>query len=168
MAQLLAGIGRLAQTKATIRWFLPLSLWTVILFALILMGWWSTWEFRGIEWTFPKYVYMVVSPILLFFSCTLILPEQLRERRVDLEEHFFTIRRVFLPCSFLATLAAVTDGTVLEAEPFWFPGRIGHVAVLGTILAGLFTEKRWLQTLFATAVVFALGYIVVTRLWLPR
>ena len=168
VTQLFSGIGRLAQTRATIRWFLPHTLWVMILFVDILMSWWATWEFRGIEWTFPKFVYMAVAPTLIFFSCVLIFPGRPDVQRVDLEEHFFTVRQVFLPCYFLAVLAAVTDGSVLEGEPLWFPGRIGHIALLGTVLGGLFTEKRWLQSLFAAAVMLALAYIAVSRLWLPR
>ena len=167
IAQLLAGVGRLAQTKATIHWFLPHTIWTIAVFASILMAWWSTWEFRAIDWTFPKYIYMVIGPTLLFFSCSLIIPGHLDEQRVDLEEHFFTVRRVFLPCYFLAALAAVIDGTVLVGEPLWFPGRIAHVALLATVLAGLFTVRKSLQTLFATAVILAIAYIAIARLWFP-
>ena len=168
VAQILSGIGRLAQTEATIRWFLPHTLWMVILFLNIFMAWWSSWEFRGLEWTFPKYAYIVIGPTLLFFACSLIVPQRAEKQQVDLEAHFFKIRRPFLWSIFLASLAAVADGTVLEDEPLWFPGRIGHVALLGTVLGGLFTENRRLQTLLAVAVMLALAYIVVTRLWLPR
>ena len=37
IAQILSGIGRLAQTEATIRLFLPHTLWVVILFVCILI-----------------------------------------------------------------------------------------------------------------------------------
>ena len=137
------------------------------LFLHIFLAWWDGWEFRGIDWTFSKYAYMVVTPTLMFFSCGLIIPQPIDEQRVNLEAHFFKVRRLFLSSYFLAFMAAVVDGSVLDDEPLWFPGRIVHVALLGIVVGGLLTTNRWWQTLFAAVVMMALTYIAVFRMWLP-
>ena len=74
IAQILEGLSRLTQSSATIRSFLPHSIWVLNLFVFIFLVWWATWEFRDIEWSFPKYVYMLIAPTALFFTCSLLLP----------------------------------------------------------------------------------------------
>jgi len=168
LAQILSGVSRLAQTGATIRWYLPHVLWIAILFVWIALVWWSVWEFRSIDWTFPSYLYMLIAPTLVFFTCSLLVPQELGKRELDLEAHFLRIRRPFLGSFAFATFVAVIDGSVLADEPFWFPTRVGHIALIVSVLVGLYTENRLVQNIVAAIVMIALAYIMITRLWNPR
>ena len=167
LAQILLGVGRLAQTEATIRLSLPHMLWVVILFLTILTTWWAGWEFRAVEWVFPKYVYMLITPVFVFFSASLIIPQRTDVKEVDLDRHFLKIRRLVLSSFFIAMLAQFADGPVLANEPLWFPGRIVQAAVLGTVLLGAFTTKRRLQELSSIVVFLFFVYITLTRFWNP-
>ena len=167
-AQILSGVSRFAQTDARILWYLPHTIWIANLFVWISLVWWSVWEFRSIEWTFPSYIYMLIAPTLVFFTCSLLIPKELKKKEVDLESHFLRIRRPFLGSFAAATLVAVLDGSVLADEPLWFPTRIGHIALIVSVLAGLCSENKLVQKTIATIVMIALLYIMVTRLWNPR
>ena len=79
VAQILSGVSRLAQTDVPIRWYLPHSLWTFTLFVWIFLVWWSAWEFRDLNWTFPLYLYMALAPTLIFFACSLLIPQTIRD-----------------------------------------------------------------------------------------
>lgn len=168
LAQILSGVSRLAQTDATIRWYLPHVLWIAILFVWVALVWWSVWEFRFLDWTFPRYLYMLISPTLVFFTCSLLVPQELGKRELDFESHFFRIRKPFLGSFAFATFVAVIDGSVLADEPFWFPTRAGHVALIVSVLVGLYTENKFVQNAVAAMVMIALVYIAITRLWNPR
>ena len=168
LAQILSGVSRLAQTDAIIRWYLPHTLWIAILFVWVALVWWSVWEFRLIDWTFPSYLYMLIAPTLVFFTCSLLIPQELGKKKLDLEVHFLHIRRPFLGSFALATFVAVVDGSVLADEPFWFPTRVGHVALIVSVLVGLYTENKLVQNTVAAIVMIALVYIMITRLWNPR
>jgi hypothetical protein len=168
LAQILSGVSRLAQTSATIRWYFPHTLWIAILFVWVALVWWSVWEFRLLDWTFPRYLYMLIAPTLVFFTCSLLVPQDLGKREFDLEAHFFRVRRPFLGSFAFATFVAVIDGSVLADEPFWFPTRVGHVALIVSVLVGLYTENKFVQNTVAAIVMIALAYITVTRLWSPR
>jgi hypothetical protein len=168
VAQILSGVSRLVQTNATIRWYLPHAIWTGTLFVYIFLVWWSAWEFRELDWQFPEYLFMVIAPTLLYLTCSLLIPQHLDERSVDLEAHFYKVRRPLLWSFLLATVAAVSDGNVLAGEPIWFDGREGHIAVLLSTIAGLSVANRKAQTAIAVAVASALMYVMVTRLWNPR
>ena len=168
LAQILSGVSRLAQTDANVRWYPPHTLWTAVLFIWIALVWWSVWEFRSVDWTFPTYLYMLIAPTLVFFTCSLLVPQRLGEQDLDLEAHFIRIRKPFLGSFAFATFVAVIDGSVLGDEPVWFPTRIGHVALIASVLVGLSTDRKSVQNIVAAIVMVALIYIMITRLWNPR
>jgi hypothetical protein len=168
VANILSGVSRLAQSDARIQWFLPHTIWMFTVFVYIFLVWWGTWEFRGIEWKFPSYLFMAIMPTLVYLACSLLVPQRLNGSQIDLETHYFRIRKPFFWSFLVATILAVTDGSILDDEPLWFPGRIGHVIFLTGIFAGLLTDnKRW-HVAISVLALLALGYIAVSRLWNPR
>jgi hypothetical protein len=167
MAQVLTGVGRLAQTEATIRWYLPHTVWMLILFLSILVMWWAGWEFRAVVWIFPKYLFMLISPVSLFFATALIIPQRIAEHEVNLEKHFMKIRRPVIWSFFAALISQFIDGPVLASEPLWFPGRVIQIVVLCVVLGGAFTVKRQLQTALSFGVLLFFLYVILTRFWVP-
>ncbi|NIS88553.1 MAG: hypothetical protein GTN98_00450 [Woeseiaceae bacterium] len=168
VAQILAGVSRIAQSTSTIKLFPPHTIWVLNLFVFIFLIWWASWEFRAVQWTFPQYAYMLVAPTLLFFACSLLVPTELAGAEVRMEEHFFRIRRPLFVSYFLAALAASVDGNLLADEALWHEGRYGHVTLLAAAAWGYFTAGRRAHYLIALASLLAIAFIVVTRFWLPR
>ena len=111
---------------------------------------------------------MLIAPTLLFFACSLLVPQSLGEDEIDLEAHFFRIRRPLLWSFFLASGAVVIDGNILADEAIWHPGRIGHALVVGAPLWGICTASKRSYNAIAIIVLLALGWTVVTRFWIPR
>jgi len=167
MAQVLSGVGRLAQTEATIRRFFPHSLWVVVLFISILMFWWAGWEFRSVEWAFPKYVYTMITPICMFYSSTLIVPARTDIEDVNLERHFSKVRKPVLWSFFVALLTQFADGPLLADEPLWFTGRLLQAAVLSVVILGSLAKSKRLQTLSPIGLLLFLAFVSFTRLWTP-
>ncbi len=168
VAQILSGIARLAQTPATIRSYFAHTLWVLIFFLFIFLIWWATWEFRSVAWTFPQYSFMLVAPTLLFFACSLLIPQQCDVKEVNLEAHFFQIRLPLFWSFLLASATVIVDGNLLAEEPIWHRGRIGHVAWLGAAIWGLSTSNRRSHIVIAVIVMSALTFVSVTRFWFPR
>ena len=168
LTQLLTGIGRLAQLEASIRWYMPHTVWIVNLFLAVLLSWWAGWEFRDVEWTFPKFGFLFVSPIFLFFATTLAIPRRIEDYGVDLERHFNKVRRLALWSLFVVLLAQFIDGVVLASESIVIPVRILQLAVLSAIIAAANTEKKQLQTAFSFAVLGFFVFVIVVRFWQPE
>lgn len=167
IAQLLSGIGKVAQAEANIQRFLPHTLWVVILFVSVVLFWWAGWEFRTVEWAFPKYLYIMISPAFMYYSTSLIIPARIDNENVDLEKHFFKIKGPLLWSFFISILAQFADGPILGNEPIWFSGRVFQVAVLSIVVWGVFVEDRRLQTIAPIAVLLFYMFIGLTRLWTP-
>lgn len=168
VAQILAGVSRIAQSTATIRLFLPHTCWVIILFVFIFLIWWASWEFRAVQWTFPKYAYMLIAPTLLYFTCSLLIPRELPGTEVSLEQHFFRVRRPLFAAYFLAALAVIVDGNLLADEPLWHEARFGHIALLAMAIWGYFSSSRRAHYRIVAITMAAYGFIIVTRFWLPR
>ena len=168
VAQILAGVSRLAQSGLQIKTFLPQTVWVFNLFAFIFLVWWASWEFRDVAWTFPKYAYMLVAPTLLFFACSLLLPGRLVGTEICLADHFFRIRRPFFASYFMAALAVMVDGNLLSDEPLWHGGRYMHLAILGLSAWAFFTTKRTAHTIIAIAMLLAFVALIAVRFWDPR
>jgi hypothetical protein len=168
VAQILSGISRIAQSEAKIETFVPHSIWVFNLFIFIFLIWWASWEFRDNQWTFPQYAYMLIAPTLLFFSCSLLVPQQLEGKEVSMEEHFFRIRRPLFVSYFFAALAVIVDGNLLADEPVWHKGRFGHLAILGLAIWAYFSSNKNAHKIIAIMTMLAFVALITVRFWNPR
>lgn len=168
VAQILEGVSRLVQNPYPVRTFAPHTIWTINLFIFIFLVWWASWEFRDIEWTFPMYAYMLIAPTLLYLASSLLIPQRLRDDRVDLELHFFRIRRLFLGAYLLGALAVMVDGNILSDEAIWHSGRIAHFVMIGAAIAGYFSESRRVHLALAVMTLLAISGVALTRFLFPR
>ena len=137
VAQILAGVSRMAQATSPVRMYLPQKIWIFNLFMLIFLVWWAQWEFRTVDWSFPKYAYLLVAPTLLFFVCSLLTPARFDGDETDIESHFMRVRRPFFATYFLAGVTIVVDGNILSDEPVWHSARYGHIALLTSAASGV-------------------------------
>ena len=168
IAQILEGLSRITQSSGSIRSFLPHSIWVLNLFIYIFLVWWATWEFRAIEWTFPKYAYILIAPTALFFACSLLLPRNVGDKGVSLEAHFFRIRRSFFASYLIGAFAVIIDGNVLSDEPILHWGRVGHAVILGAGVAGFASSSKRVQLAGALASLLAYSGLALTRFLSPR
>ncbi len=165
VAQVLSGVSRLAQAGGEVRTFLAHTLWVVLLFTAIFLSWWATWEFRGVDWAFPQYAYLLLAPILLFFSCSLILPDDFGGASVDLEAHFFKVRRPLMWSWLVFTVVIVLDGPFLGTESVVRPIRFAHAVWLVAAAWGIRSTHRTTHIILAIAVLTTMGVLITTRFW---
>ena len=168
VAQILSGVSRIAQSKSDIRFFLPHSIWVINLFVFIFLIWWVSWEFRDIQWTFPRYAYMVSAPTLLYFACSLVMPQRIDDPEFKMDEHFFQIRRPLFISFALTTFVVMVDGDVLGEEPLWHAGRIGNLAMLGLAIWGYASAKRRTHGFVAGLILLVFIGLIAFRFWNPR
>ena len=168
VAQVLAGVSRMAQSPSKIQGYLPHKIWIFNLFLFIFLIWWATWEFRTVDWTFPQYAYLLIAPTLLFFVSSLLTPLRFEHGETNIEAHFMRVQRPFFATFFLAVVAVVVDGNLLSNEPVWHSGRYGHVVLLAASVWGYFASSRKGQIAVAAITLVALIVTTVARFWVPR
>lgn len=168
VSQLLSGVSRIAQSKSRIQFFLPHSIWVVNLFVFIFLVWWVSWEFRDVQWTFPRYAYMILAPTLLYFACSLVMPQHIDGSEFSMDEHFFQIRRPLFVSFGITTLVVMLDGDVLGEEPLWHAGRIGNLAMLAFAIWGYVTANKNAQRMVSILILLIFVGLIAFRFWNPR
>jgi hypothetical protein len=138
VGQLLLGLAGLVQARGPVRGSLTHAAWVVSLFLFTFQHWWSLWDFRDIDWTFPRVLFSLLGPSLLFFAGTLISPHETRDGPIDLGTHFRHVRRPLMVV-ILATLLVVTlDGPLFGTEALLNRLRVQQLVIFcgaGAVLA---------------------------------
>jgi hypothetical protein len=165
VAHILSGVSRLASAGGAVRTFTAHTLWVVILFTSIFLVWWATWEFRDVDWAFAQYSYLLLAPTLLYFACSLVMPDAPGDAEIDLGAHFFRVRRPLMWTFLLFTAAIVLDGPLLGTEPLVHPVRTWHGMWVLAGIWGLQTQDRRAHIAIASAVLIASVGLVATRFW---
>ena len=165
VAEILSGLSRLASAPGRVRTFVAHTLWVGILFTAIFLAWWATWEFREVSWTFPQYFYLVLAPTLLYFACSLALPKPYGEGEIDLEAHFFRVRRPLMWTFLMFTAVIVLDGPLLGTERLIEPVRVWHAIWFLAALLGTQTQGRGTHVAISAVVLSTLAILVATRFW---
>lgn len=157
IAQLLVSVGRLAQNHQRVRSYLPYTLWTVAIFLISFLHWWSLWDFRDLAWNSAMFFFSLFGPLLLFFSVTLLSPEvHPGDDTVDLEKHFLKMRILFLSVFLVALLFLAADGPLFGSEPLFNSLRAAQGFLILCIVSALFSDRKAVQIIAPSLVVMVL------------
>jgi len=137
--------------------------WAGFQFVLHILLWWQMWTVQQIPvLTFLTYLYLLLGPIFLFLSTSLLLPD-LPEGPVDLREHYDRTRKPYFTVGLLFWLWGALLGLALE-------GAFRPAAPLLALFAGIMlilraTDNRAIHAVLAIAswllmMVFIASYAV--------
>lgn len=110
------------------------SLWVVILLALYITHWWTSWSFRNALWTLPAFVLILAGPGALYFLATTLVPDD-PKGIAAWQHHFFERRRLFFSALLAYIGLSIIDGYVVLGAPLVHPARA--IQALGGVVAGV-------------------------------
>lgn len=157
VAQLLVGIAGLVQTRHVVRPSVTHGLWAIDLFLLAFLHWWSLWDFRSLEWTFPAFMFSLAGPTLLFFAATLINPRDLTDDPIDLRLHFESVRRPMMWVLLVTMVFMTLDGPLFGTEETINWLRMIQVVIVGGLVASLFSANPRVHAAAGLTTLLALG-----------
>ncbi|MFK8050411.1 MAG: hypothetical protein AB8B81_18455 [Halioglobus sp.] len=155
LAQMFLGLASLIQRVDPVRLSLDHSAWVISLFLLTFIHWWSLWDFREIVWNFPRFLFALSAPSLMFFAATLINPKEVASGPMDLADHFQQIRRPFFVVFIVMGSIMTMDGPMFGTEPLFNNLRVIQLAVILCAFAALVVASkraRVFSGIFACAV----------------
>lgn len=136
------------------------------LFLITFLHWWSLWDFRSLEWTFPMFAVSLIGPSLWFFAATLINPRDVSVDPIDLASHFRDIRRPFLIVVLLAMVFFTIDGPIFGTEALFNRLRFAQVVILGLAGVGILSANDRIQAV-VSLMTLALAVLAATSRLLP-
>jgi hypothetical protein len=140
MTRVLAGVGEMLQARARRHVYWVHAIWIVNLFLYLVVAWWIFYRWRNQQpWTFYLFVFVLISPTILFLASLLLFPsESALDQFVDYKRHFYANHRAFFSIFSMFTLVDVAD-TLLKGIPHFL--ELGPKYVISQVLyfAGLAT-----------------------------
>ncbi|GMR17120.1 MAG: hypothetical protein BMS9Abin32_178 [Gammaproteobacteria bacterium] len=157
LLQHLAAIVRCRNTLL-IDW-VPLT-WMIILFLAVASYWWSLWDFRDLEWTFPSFFFLFLSPTLQYVAISLLVSTDVTEHGASLAAGFEKIRSPFFLVMMTFQLMVAFDGWLFGVEPAWNSLRLVQFFIIGMYFVGAVVAKPLVQKTVALSI---LGIFVVAN-----
>jgi hypothetical protein len=160
IAKVLSGLGSLLLTRDQSRIYWVHALWGVNVLLYLLLDWWILfrWHTRA-EWTFFLFLFILLSPIILFLLAVLLFPDPLPDT-TNPKEHFYRNHRWFFG---LAATLPVLDGidTLLKGwTHFLSQGILYPFTILIIFLFCIIAASTQSEHFHACFAVFFLVYMV--------
>src|ERR1700757_4598375 len=77
MTRVLAGVGEMLQARSRRRIYWVHAVWIANLFIYLVMGWWIFYRWRSQQqWTFFLFVFVLISPTILFLAALILFPRE--------------------------------------------------------------------------------------------
>jgi len=152
VTQILVGVANLITNK-NIKWSLPHSMMTVLVFLTQIQEWWITYTYSMTveEWSLPLVMLLMIYPILLFVAARVLFPyDEIENKSVDLEAYFWKKWPAIYTIFFLIAITSILQNVLfsgyqlsdqilqfLLAASFLFfiltrlPNRLVHILFLG-------------------------------------
>ncbi|MGH7462688.1 MAG: hypothetical protein ACREMA_16895 [Longimicrobiales bacterium] len=153
MTQLLSNLHRLVQARQRVRlYWLPLA-WAALIFVSQVEWWWAMIDVEETAetWTFFYFLFMLLSPVVLYLAAAFALPTVEAGHSYDLRAYYYDTRQWFfgalaLQVTFDAIRRAIQAGTVAD---FGALSNAVTAVVLGVLTV---TRREWYHALVTFAV----------------
>ncbi len=160
LTRLLTGIGRILEKRGKVQNYWVHLLWALNLFIFMVLNWWIMirWEPQPV-WTFPLFLFLLLTPTVTFLLSVILFPEPFEEhmdfKQNYYEDHrwFFALAAVLPPLDFLDTLLKGIPHLMAQGPIYLIT--IPLITILSIIAA--FTPKPIYHKFFA---LFFLVYIL--------
>ncbi len=141
--------------------------WIAILFLYVISYWWSMWDYREVEWTFPGYAFLLLVPTLLYIAMDLLVRCGASMGATTPEEAFEGIRVPFFVTMFVVQLFGTWDDWLLSVAPVWTSLRWLQIAMILLFAVGIFVSRRVAQQVIALTALFVLAFGMFGLRYLP-
>ena len=151
MTRVLAGVGEMLQARTQHRIYWVHVVWIVNLFLYLVVAWWIFYRWRNQQlWTFFLFVFVLISPTLLYLSSLLLFPRESElERPVDYKAHYYANHRAFFIVFALFTPVDFVDSLLkgiphfLELGPQYYISN--SIYLIGLATAAITRNERYHQ-----------------------
>jgi hypothetical protein len=137
LSQVLSGVANLLVDRKRVRFHWAWALAVTLVFLANVQFWWSTFSVGdAVATNFFSFIFFLLSPIALYLSAVLILPDFEGEGDIDLRAHFDTNVRWFLGTTAVVPLVNAMRSIFISHDPVWTTARPFEVAFFVLTLAG--------------------------------
>ena len=119
VTHLLQGIMAILRDRQAIALQWVRLVWASSLLLWAVYYWWSLWDFRLADWTYPSFIFVLLAPTSLFAAITLLFSFPGEPSSPVHWKPFEEVRRLFFTVYLVYTVVWSADGWVVGVEPAW-------------------------------------------------
>jgi hypothetical protein len=125
MTRVLGGVGEMLQARSHRRIDWVHAIWIINLFLYLVIAWWIFYRWRNQQrWTFYLFVFVLISPTLLYLASLLLFPRESDvDRPIDYKTHYYANHRAFFFLFGLFPPVDIVD-SLLKGVPHFLPIRL--------------------------------------------
>jgi hypothetical protein len=140
MTRVLAGVGDMLQARSHRRIYWVHVIWIINLFLYLVIAWWIFYRWRNQQpWTFFLFVFVLISPTLLYLASLLLFPRESDvDRAIDYKTHFYANRGAFFILFALFAPVDIVD-SLLKGIPHFLELGPQYIVINVLYFAGLIT-----------------------------
>lgn len=149
MTRVLGGVGEMLQARSHRRIYWVHVLWIINLFLYLVIAWWIFYRWRNQHpWTFLLFVFVLISPTLLYLASLLLFPRESDvDRAIDYKTHYYANHRAFFVLFALFMPVDVVDSLLKGVPHFLALGPQYFISFLlyfpGLVTAAITRNKRY-------------------------
>jgi hypothetical protein len=167
MTRVLGGVGEMLQARSHRRIYWVHAIWVINLFLYLVIAWWIFYRWRNQQpWTFYLFVFVLISPTVLYLASLLLFPRESDvDRASDYKTHYYANHRAFFILFGLFTPVDIVDSLLkgvphfLALGPAYFVSGVLYFA--GLMTAAITRNQRYHEFY---AIFFFLQTIVISFL----
>jgi hypothetical protein len=126
-------------------------IWIVNPFIYLVVAWWIFYRWRNQpEWTFSLFVFVLISPTILYLASMLLFPpEGSSDDSIDYKTHYYANRRAFFAIFSMFTVVDVVDSLLKGIQHFLALGKVYIISsvlyFVGIVTAAITQNERYHQ-----------------------
>jgi len=144
LTHIFRAVSDLYEIRDRVKMYWLNSLWVVTVIMWSIFTWWGLWKLSIdlIEWYYYQYWFLVMNLSSIYFFTTLVLPKATDAGDIDLESHYFSVRKAFFSIVAFSLFSSAVVNYSLFAEPMFSPMTIMPCIVGCAAIGGILTETQ--------------------------
>src|SRR2546430_1864363 len=140
MTRVLGGVGEMLQARSHRRIYWVHAIWIINLFLYLVIAWWIFYRWRNQQpWTFFLFVFVLISPTVLYLASLLLFPRESDvDRAIDYKTHYYANHRAFFVLFGLFTPVDIVD-SLLKGIPHFLGLGPQYIVSSSLYFAGFLT-----------------------------
>ncbi|HEV7589492.1 MAG TPA: hypothetical protein VGO40_15365 [Longimicrobium sp.] len=152
MSQVLSGIANLLVDRRRVRFFWVWAVAVVMVFLANVQFWWGTFSVgEAVATNFFSFVFFLLTPIALYLSAVVLVPDFEGEGEIDLERHFFANRTLYFGLLAAVPLLSGARSVIISGDPLLSPERPFEALFVALLASGALVANARYQKLLAVA-----------------
>ena len=97
---------------------------------------WAFWSYRDVDWTFPRFLLSLTSPVLALFMASTLIPASPDEVE-SWKDFYYSVRSKYFSAWIAGFLLMAVNTTILIDMPLTHPARLGQLSLAAVGVVGV-------------------------------